>query len=856
MERSRRLKWLPPVLVVFHLLFSYLLFHFLSPSPVVEIEMSSSVTSRAQVYWDIGAGMSEAQSFSRPVRGGNKRHLFQFPIPNGMLLGLRFDPLTCPGTIVIHRATLLRSDRSAIPIDLHVIRGVVGFDRMDFQPDGLKYHIRTDSLDPQTALDLKYPINLQSSYPGNALVLQVAACNATLLILEFLLLVWEPGFRRTTTAVEVLSLNSSRLAERFSSNAFIQFDRMAIWFYLVCVLAFLVAVLLDLNGSSIGVDWLNYKVGAPARVVAGVPQEIRADEIYYQTPYMMNQDFRLHRLAVADTASGPSNVGLLAELPVKHVTTWFRPQFWPFFVLPGDYAFSAWWQAKGLIMATGVFTLLLLITQSSSLSLVGTLWLMFSQFTQWCYSWPSMLPEMCGLMCFTLVFALYLTVGGNRIALAISAVAGAACAINFALTAYVPHQIPYAWAGVFLAVAWMIGHRTDILRRDGSVKRAVALGAFLALTGVLLLVILNDTREAVAGIAATVYPGHRVLSGGGFSLTALATHFLAASETEGHFPPQYSNINEASGFLWLAPVTLFCFGRIRALRRDRRILLAGLWTLAILLTGWMVLPIPASIGHFMFLDRVQGVRVVPALGLLNVCIVMLVLSAPDRGRRRLGFDAKLTITLPIVFLALFYANRNIHNYFSFSELLLGTVWTAFLVLFVLNGRLLAFAVAVVLPNVFLFGTVNPVERGINTIIGSPLFDLVQQNERLRQGKWLVFSDGFPPSIFSAVGCDVFNGMRYLPNRQSFPVLAAHGVDTSSMNNLGYISVERLEPGKPPSARLGPYGSILSVSPLDPLLKELGIRYLAFHNLPSQDVRDQLKPLIDGNVSEFWIYELK
>ncbi len=65
---------------------------------------------------------------------------------------------------------------------------------------------------------------------------------------------------------------------------------------------------------------------------------------------------------MAETASGTDNVGLLAELPVKHVTTWLRPQFWPFFVLPADYAYAAWWQAKGLIMATGVFTLLLLIT--------------------------------------------------------------------------------------------------------------------------------------------------------------------------------------------------------------------------------------------------------------------------------------------------------------------------------------------------------------------------------------------------------------------------------------------------------------------------------------------------------------
>ena len=40
------------------------------------------------------------------------------------------------------------------------------------------------------------------------------------------------------------------------------------------------------------------------------------------------------------------------------------------------------------------------------------------------------------------------------------------------------------------------------------------------------------------------------------------------------------------------------------------------------------------------------------------------------------------------------------------------------------------------------------------------------------------------------------------------------------------------------------------------VKELGIRYLAFHERPKADVLEHLTPLIDGTVSEFWLYELK
>lgn len=843
-------------LLTVHALLTAVLLSLWSSPPVLMVEMSSSVMSRAEVYWDMGAGMSEEKSSSEPVRAGNTPQLLQFPLPYGWLKGLRFDPLTCPGTIVIRRAAILRSDGStALLIDSSRIRGKTGFDQMEFEPAGLRFHIRSDSYDPQLDVDLGFPIDLRSHSAGNAVWARIALVNALLLAMELLLLVWPPGRTRTIAAAKTMNAATGMAAARLSSPHFIMFDGLAIWFYIFCIAVFAIFAAADLNGSSLGVLWTNYKVGSPPKVLAGMPQQIRADEFNYQTPAMLNQYFRLDRFQVTETPLGGDSVGLLAELPVRHWSTWLRPQFWPFFALPADYAFAAWWQAKWLIMATGAFTLLLLITGSSGLAIAGTLWLSFSQFTQWCFSWPSMLPEMAGLICFTVVFFLYLCVGAQRLALAASALLCAACAVNFALAAYVPHLIPYAWVGIIMVAAWLIAHRADILRREGLALRIGALVGCAAVTGICLFAILQDVRAAVQGIAATNYPGHRSMSGGGYSLTTLATHFLAGAENGARFPPEYSNICEAAGFLWLAPATLFALARMRSLTVERRILLAGLWAAALLLTAWMVLPIPAAAGHFLFLDRVQGLRMAPALGLVNICIVMLVLSAPQQ-RRRMELTTIFTIAAPVVFTILFLANQEVNEYFRLSELLLGTLWASVMITLLLDGRRLAFAAAVVIPNVFLFALVNPVGRGLDTITSTPLFDLVQQNARLRQGKWLVFSKGYPTSIFTAVGCDVYNGMRYLPDLDHFPLFAAHGIDTGVLNNLGYMNIAQLEPGEAPRATLGKYGPILSVSPLDPLVKELGIRYVAFHDRPAERVLKHLKPLINGNVSEFWLYELQ
>ncbi len=250
----------------------------------------------------------------------------------------------------------------------------------------------------------------------------------------------------------------------------------------------------------------------------------------------------------------------------------------------------------------------------------------------------------------------------------------------------------------------------------------------------------------------------------------------------------------------------------------------------------MVLPIPASIGHFLFFDRAMGMRFLPALGLLNICIVTLFLTAPSKPRG-LALTVKLVLAVPIMFALLFLANRNVGGYFHFSELLLGTAWAALAIGLLLDGRRWAFSAVVVIPNILLFGLINPIQRGIDPVTTSPLFEIVHKNPKLLDGKWMVFPNGFPASIFTAVGCDVLNGMRYLPDLRKFPVLAAHGVDTKPFNNLGYVDGRSVGAGPtfPQPKAVSKYGPLLSVDPMDPLLKELGIRYVAFHEHPSTDM---------------------
>jgi len=186
---------------------------------------------------------------------------------------------------------------------------------------------------------------------------------------------------------------------------------------------------------------------------------------------------------------------------------------------------------------------------------------------------------------------------------------------------------------------------------------------------------------------------------------------------------------------------------------------------------------------------------------------------------------------------------------------IATAWVALLAALLLDGRKLGFALAAIVPNLVLFGMFNPLQRGMGVVTNSALFQLVHREPRLLGGKWLVFSEKLPASLFSAVGCDLYDAVRYLPDIDHFALLRARGVDVKPLNNLGYFDARALPEGERAWARVNDVGTVeLGVNPMDPLVKELGIQYVAFEKRPGAGVEEKLKSL--GSASGFWLYELR
>jgi hypothetical protein len=650
-----------------------------------------------------------------------------------------------------------------------------------------------------------------------------------------------------------------RLASRVSNPDWIVFDGWAVRFYMVAVCLFALLSLSGLNGSSISIYSSLYHYGAPGvSPLAGEPRPIRSDEWSFHTPLILNQCLRYDRFSLVGGDVGPGNALLIANVPVKHFSTVFRPQFWAFFVLPLTQAFAAYWQAKWLILVTGTFTLLLLLTRSTLLSAIGAVWYLFSSATQWQFSWPSLLPEMTGLSCWIVCLTCYALVGTNTARIAIASLCAVGCVVNFTLCAYLPHQIPLVWFAVVVTGVWAATHLGIIWRQGFRLRRSVVLAGAACFAIVLLALIYRDIADVIRIVAHTTYPGQRRMSGGGFTIAGLGSHLFDLWKSETHIPQAMGNISEGTGFLWLAPVSLFCFARRKPLTSDQKVLFCGVGIVFIMLWSYLLLPIPVSIAQYTFLDRVGAGRCWPALGLANIAIVTMAMAWPHRsgGRHLQGHIIEVGGIFAVVLVILGLVNASFGNFLTIPGLWLCAAFVTAVLKCILEAWAGAFAAVVLIPSIAVLALANPVSAGLDSILRSELFRTVHSNPDLLKGKWVVFSQsGVPSGFFSSVGATVYTGLKYAPDLESLATFNSEPASRKLVNQSGFILALPGFPGAPPhfeSLALGIVG--LRISPLSPMLRRAGIGYMAFDSRPSAGIEAHLRPAAHNPVSTFWLYE--
>lgn len=837
-----------------------------------------------QVYYqkDDAAGFSEPASVRRTL-DGDEPTTCRFALPEGAYRALRFDPMQGPGTAQFTDARLV--DRSTgvvrclLPVSTWQPENEIA--HAGLAGGSLEVLVGPGSIDPILSIPLpEHPLILRQSRTPRIAWTAVALAA----ILGAALALDRAGARRSRRGGEATAAAGlRRTLERAVPPGVLPLDRGAVAFLGGVVALCAVSAALGIHGSSSAARAGNGFPEGDWRPLLGTAKPVRADEWNLETPILLHQANKADPFSIPSIA-GPDNAVLIANAPVRHWSMVFRPQLLPFFLLSPPKAFAWYWQFKHGMLLIGTFLAFLLLTRSSPLAALGALWFHLSAYTQWAFSWPAPLPEMIGVTCLAVVAACLVFATPSRLVAVACVLVIVGCLANFTFVSYPPFQIPIAWAGAGLWLAWFLPrwreHRSARAGPVDTPSLRLAQGAsglllaFIA-AACIAMTFLHEIRDLVEITRQTVYPGNRSVPGGSVTWAQLMSAFVDFSKSEGHSPPQFMNICEGSGYLWLAPLTVLLTPLLPRPPGRGLVMRATwiLWVPALLLLAWMVLPIPAGVGRLLLLDKVLPWRITPALGLLNIAITLLFLAslpAPSEpagaGRRRWLPAVVACGAAAGCFGLLVWMNHALDGFFPRSALAIGGVITGLAAWAIAHGSINATAAVVLAPLVWCNLLINPVDRGLPVFERSAMRAWVDAHPELKDGRWLVVADDSAAAqYFGALGLNVFNTLHFVPELDTWARFDPGGDRRPFYNGAGTTVVRLLPPGTarriaavPESALGPPIVRGLWIAPDDPALTEIGIRYLAvWHDVHADDLPTAaLERLTPQPVDGFLVYRLR
>lgn len=162
----------------------------------LDVAMSASVDSTAQVYYNLGQGLNEKLSQRMRTAIQENYRKYRFKLPNKTIYDLRFDPLTTAGKVRIGDMKVTDAFGNLLrDIPLHQLVPLNQIMSINTRADGIEIVVSENANDPQIALPMKEALNFEGKLPFPMRQWLMAIMEELALsVLTAFLLVW--GYRK------------------------------------------------------------------------------------------------------------------------------------------------------------------------------------------------------------------------------------------------------------------------------------------------------------------------------------------------------------------------------------------------------------------------------------------------------------------------------------------------------------------------------------------------------------------------------------------------------------------------------------------------------------------------------------
>jgi hypothetical protein len=635
-------------------------------------------------------------------------------------------------------------------------------------------------------------------------------------------------------------------------------------FFLLLLIALLAAF--KISGTSISIYDLafyssDYK---DPNLLFGQTREIRYDEWEVQTPIILSQveigfkDYNTLYLA------GQSFTN--TDAPEKNWAV-FDPINWSFFVLPLEQAFAFKWWAKAFILAIAIYFLTLMLTKNNiPISAIAAIAFVFSPYIQWYYS--TQVTEVASFGILTFIFFIRIVNSlSQRLVRWINALLFSYFAICFALTFYPPFQFPLV---VFFA---LVGAGVTLLKRLELGKRkewrALIITVMVSITaiGAILVLYYFSNRTSIQAEANTIYPGSRQAVGveNGFSIKALAGFFNVQLQNDAAKLPAFlANQCEASSFFFfsffLLPFFLFFLisSIIRRERLDLPLFFALVWYALLLL--WETTGLPAIIAKLLLLSYVPAIRTIFSLGVINFLLIIYFITRLEI-EKTLNYKIVVGVYSVVIFLIILLFGKYIHAAWpgfinsGLEVFMIAAACGVMMALLLLQRQLGFFSIFLVFSLLSTF-YINPLYRGLSPLRNEKFLNIIEPiKNKDPQAGWVVYGNYYMAPYLVSNGIRVLNGDYFYPNLSFWYRFDPQHKYVDIYNRYSTVNVvDSPSPQKIQFDLIRKDAIQLEISPCNPVLEEVGVKYYLLSELRPDLACVSLIDTIEYETGNFYVYE--
>ncbi|MCA0439210.1 MAG: hypothetical protein LCH71_01805 [Proteobacteria bacterium] len=566
---------------------------------------------------------------------------------------------------------------------------------------------------------------------------------------------------------------------------------------------FVLLVATGVTGSSMGVLF-NSPYGESVLEVQGASRTllgdegVRGDEWGVQLPNLLAQLHHEPRFPVINglLGEGGQNMGVIGMtgVPVQQWAALARPATWGYFVLPLRQAMAWHWQLPfwGCLLALW-WMLNVLRPAQRGLNLALSLAFCLAPYAAAWSNWPLYATLFPALAFVVATYLLRCT--GFWMGAVLGAVLGWLLAC-WCLVLYPAWIIVVGSAMAFIGLGWWADNRERI--RFGSVQ-LVALVVSAAILGALLGSWWLDTKDAIALMRATVYPGGRgAMPGGdlGWWWHLRGYHGMESLRTTG----LDSNPSEASSYVIL-PLLMLALVAVSFVRdRQMRGTLLGCAVFMGCYWAYTLMGIPIDLARITLWGNMPVTRMDVGFGLVTAVLFCLYAPSavvPASWGWRVAAIALALLSAGMVVLTLS------HTPLSFvpnagSPILIGAmaVAAAFICGWALWGRMgsaVALMLVVYLLAVVQFNPLRIAPAEVELMQGHRPY--ATDTEGRSQRTLVLNGDGIGAMTFAAVGIPIANGVFYYPHRAMWARMNLPRAEWPQVNryqHLGFYLMDDVE----------------------------------------------------------------